>query len=80
MKYYNKINRNFKIKARLYFNEASHNRALDTTPRYFVKISSLKTLERIAFTDDSEDQEYLKYQKLKEHPYSEEWKILTALF
>lgn len=62
MKYYNKINRNFKVRARLYFNEVSHNRPVDATPRYFVKISSLKTLERIAFTDDSEDQEYLKYQ------------------
>lgn len=62
MKYYNKINRNFKIKARLYFNEASHNRALDTTPRYFVKISSLKTLERIGFTDKAEENEYIKYE------------------
>ena len=62
MKYYNKINRNFKVKARLYFNELSHNRSLDSTPRFFVKIHSLKTLERVGFTQKAEDNSYLQYQ------------------
>ena len=62
MKYYNKINRNFKVKVRLYFNEVSHNRSLDDTPRFFVKISSLKTVERIAFTQKAEENSYLQYQ------------------
>jgi hypothetical protein len=62
MKYYNKINRNFKVKTRLYFNQNSHNRSLDSTPRFFVKIASLKSLERVGFTQKSEDNGYIKYQ------------------
>ena len=61
MKYYNKINRNLKVRARLYFNQLSHNRVLDTTPRYFVKIDSLKSLERIGFTQKSENNQYVRY-------------------
>ena len=62
MKYYNKINRNFKVKARLYYNKTSHNRLGDDTPRYFVKIKSLKSLERIAFSSKAESNFYVKYQ------------------
>ena len=62
MKYYNKINRNFKVKARLYFNEKSHNRSADSTPRYFIKIKNLKSLERIAFTSKAEENKYIRYQ------------------
>ena len=41
MKYYNKINRNFLVKARLYYNENSHNRNLDSTPRFFIQVKSI---------------------------------------
>ena len=79
MKYYNKINRNFKVKTRLYFNELSHNRSLDSTPRFFVKISSLKTLERIGFTQKAEENSYLQYQENlyggKKETYLNETKI-----
>ena len=61
MKYYNKINRNLKVKARLYFNNLSLNRVYDDTPRYFIKIKSLKSLEKIGFTQNSEDNGYVKY-------------------
>ena len=61
MKYYNKINRNLKVKARLYFNNLSLNRVYDDTPRYFVKIKTLKSLEKIGFTQKSEENGYVKY-------------------
>ena len=61
MKYYNKINRNFLVKARLYYNENSHNRNLDSTPRFFIQVKSIDSIERLGFTHKSEDNNYIKY-------------------
>lgn len=62
MKYYNKINRNFDYKARLYFNGESYNRASDITPRFWVELVELNSVERVGFTEEgAEANDYSKY-------------------
>ena len=61
MKYYNKINRNFNYNARLYFNKDSNNRQIDTTPRFWVELTRLNSVERVGFTDEGANRDYGKY-------------------
>lgn len=51
----NKINRNFNIQVRLYFNEKSFNRENDSTPRYFLTPVKLNSVERVGFTQAGSD-------------------------
>jgi hypothetical protein len=60
MKYYNKINRNFNYRARLYFNKRSNNRSRDDTPRFWVELESLNFTQRVGYTDEGGRSGYAK--------------------
>ena len=56
----NKVNRNFNIKVRLYFNDNSFNREIDSTPRFYLEPVKLNAVERVAFTKSgAKEKEYL---------------------
>mgnify|MGYP006137150593 FL=1 len=48
----NKINRNFNIQVRLYFDSSSFNRETDSNPRYRLTPVKLNSIERVAFTNE----------------------------
>ena len=56
----NRINRNLGVKVHLYFNKNSHNRPSDTTPRFYLKVVELLSVEGVAFTSKSKDK-YTEY-------------------
>lgn len=57
----NRVNRNFGVKVHLYHNPDSHNRAIDSTPRYYVDLVQLNTIEKVGFTDNSRFNDYTKH-------------------
>ena len=57
----NRVNRNFGLKVHLYHNPNSYNRSADATPRYYIEVVQLKTIEKVGFTDESRFNGYTKH-------------------
>ena len=58
----NRVNRNFRIKVRLYFNTASFNEDTAATPRFFLTPSELLNIEKVSFTrKGGEEKGYTRY-------------------
>ena len=55
-----KVNRNFNINVRLYYDNTSFNRTVDTNPRFYLEPVKLNWVERLAFTEGgARDNKYI---------------------
>jgi hypothetical protein len=72
-----RISFNFNITVRLYFNSKSHNRSLDSTPRFYLKPQKLNNVERVGFTKESAKHGYKK-RGYRLWGYKTDWTLSDA--